>query len=134
MAAEIKCKKITGGRKHICLHMCMPIASNPPPLERGVKTGRRENPAINGPRDRTVCFMLSEPEKDGVDRLAFCMHLTRSGILANIVAEFVAAAEEGKKARAAEKTLTAYLNECRKAVKKRGAFADNTIAEMKGKP
>src|SRR5205823_5157867 len=84
-------KKLVACAKHICLHMCMPIASNPPPLKRGVKTGRRENPAINGPRDRTVCFMLSEPEKDSVDRLAFCMHLTRSGILANIVAEFVAA-------------------------------------------
>ena len=114
--------------------MCMPIASNPLPLERDVKTGRRENPAINGPRDRTVCFMLSEPEKDSVDRLAFCMHLTRSGILANIVAQFVAAAEGSKEGRAAEKALAAYLNECRKAVKKRGPFADKTIAEMKGKP
>jgi len=112
----------------------MPIASSAPPVERGVKTGRRENPAINGPRDRTVCFMLSEPEKDSVDHLALCMHLTRSGILANIVAEFVAAAQGIKEGRAAEKALTAYLSECRKAVKRRGPFADKTIAEMKGKP
>jgi hypothetical protein len=78
--------------------------------------------------------MLSEPEKDCVDRLAFCMNLTRSGILANIVVEFVAAAEGSKEGRAAEKALTAYLSECRTAVKKRGAFADKTIAEMKGEP
>jgi hypothetical protein len=112
----------------------MPIASEAPPEERGVKTGRRENPAIiNGPRDRTVCFMLSEPEKDSVDRLAFCMHLTRSGILANIVAEFVAAAKGSKEGQAAEKALTAFLSECRKAVKRRGPLADKTIAEMKGR-
>jgi len=112
----------------------MPIASRPSPLERGVKTGRRENPAINGPRDRTVCFMLSEPEKDSVDRLAFCMDLTRSGILANVVAQFVAATEGTKGGRAAEKALAAYLSECRQAVKKRGSVADKTIASMKGKP
>src|SRR5262245_43433377 len=114
--------------------MCMPIASSPPLVVRSIRTGRRENPTINGPRDRTVCFMLSEPEKDSVDRLAFCMHLTRSGILANIVAEFVAAAEGTKVGRSAERALTTYLSECRKAVKKRAAFADKTIAEMKGKP
>jgi len=112
----------------------MPIASSLSPLERGVKTGRRENPAINGPRDRTVCFMLSEPEKDSVDRLALCMDLTRSGILANVVVQFVAAAQGTKDGRAAEKALAAYLSECRKAVKKRGSFADKTIASMKGKP
>ncbi len=109
----------------------MPIASNLPPAEGGVKTGRRENPAINGPRDRTVCFMLSEAEKDSVDRLAFCMHLTRSGILANIIAEFVAAAEPTKQGRAADKKLSAYLTECRRAVTKRGAFADKTIKNYK---
>ena len=111
----------------------MPIASGPSALERGVKTGRRENPAINGPRDRTVCFMLSEPEKNSVDRVAFCMDLTRSGILANVVAQFVAATEGTKHGRAAEKALRGYLSECRKAVKKRGSFADKTIAPTKGK-
>src|SRR4029077_16654380 len=99
--------------------MCMHIASSASSLEHGVKTGRRENPAINGPRDRTVCFMLSEPEKDSVDRLAFCMDLTRSGILANVVVQFVAAAQGSKDGRAAEKALAAYLGECREAVKKR---------------
>lgn len=111
--------------------MCMPIASSSLPETGGIKTGRRENPAINGPRDRTVCFMLSEAEKDSVDRLAFCMHLTRSGILATVVEQFVTATEDTKTGRAAEKALTAYLKECRKAVLKRGAFADKTIASMK---
>jgi hypothetical protein len=111
----------------------MPIASSALPDLGDIKTGRRENPAINGPRDRTVCFMLSEAEKDSVDRLAFCMHLTRSGVLANVVSQFVIATEESKKGRAAEKALTAYLRECRKAVGNRGPFADKTIASMKGK-
>jgi hypothetical protein len=110
----------------------MPIASTASPLERGVKTGRRENPAINGPRDRTVCFMLSEPEKHLVDRLAFCVHLTRSGILAKIVTKFVAATEDSRKGRTAEEQLAAYLAECKQAVKKRGAFADKTLAPHEG--
>lgn len=104
-----------------------------PPSERGVKTGRRENPAVEEPRDKTVCFMLSESEKVAVDRLGICMHLTRSGVLARVVTEFVAAVENSPKGREAEKELIAYLAECRKAVKKRGAFADETIASMKGK-
>jgi len=82
------------------------------------------------PRDNTVCFMLSEGEKRAVDRLAFCIHLTRSGLLANIVTLFVTAAEDSKAGRIAAKELMAYLAECRGAVKKRGAFADETLAEM----
>jgi hypothetical protein len=110
----------------------MPIASTQLPIQGDIKTGRRENPAIDGPRDRTVSFMLSDPEKESVDRLAFCMHLTRSGILASVVTLFVTAAGEGSRARKAEKQLAAYVYECRKAVKKRGAFADKTIEAMKG--
>jgi hypothetical protein len=112
--------------------MCMPIASSLLKTESGIKTGRRENPAINGPRDQTVCFMLSNAEKDSVDRLAFCMQLTRSGVLANVVAHFVTATEGTRRGRAAEKALTAYLSECRKVVGERGAFADKRLASMKG--
>jgi hypothetical protein len=97
-----------------------------------IKTGRRENPAVDGPRDRTVCFMLSDREKLGVDRVAFCMNLTRSGILANVTSEFVTATGGEKTAQEAEKTLFRYLRECRKAVRERGAFADRIMASMKG--
>ena len=110
--------------------MGMPRKSIPSPTERGVKTGRREIPKMEQPRDNTVCFMLSEGEKLAVDRLAFCLHLTRSGVLARIVTEFVTAAEDSKAGRNAEKQLAAYLAECREAVKKRGTFADETLAEM----
>jgi len=114
--------------------MGMPIATDvPPPTERGVKTGRRENPTINGPRDRTVCFMLSEAEKEAVDRLALCMNLTRSGLLAKIVVDFVKATDASKEGRNAEKHVGAYLAECRAAAKKRGALADETLSAMKGK-
>lgn len=91
--------------------------------ERGVKTGRRENPAIDGPRDRTVCFMLSEGEKAAVDRVAFCINLTRSGLLAKIVSQFVEAAEGSPEGTAAEKGLLEYLEECRGAVQRRGELA-----------
>jgi hypothetical protein len=110
----------------------MHIASQTEPTQKSVKTGRRENPTINGPRDKPVCFMLSEQEKHAVDRVAFCMHLTRSGILANAVSMFVGAATTGRAAKKSEKQLHDYLTECRKAVKKRGAFADKTMKEMRG--
>jgi hypothetical protein len=110
----------------------MPIASFTQPPQGSVRTGRRENPSIDGPRDRTVCFMLSEREKESVDRLAFCVNLTRSGLLANIVAPFVVATEGGKDGKAAEKGLVAYLAECRRAVVQRGALADKEMQQMKG--
>lgn len=112
----------------------MHIASPASPSRESIKTGRRENPTIDGPRDKTVCFMLSEDEKRAVDRVAFCVHLTRSGLLAKIVASFIAATENGNAAKAAEKQLTACLKECRAAVAKRGAFADKTFASMKENP
>jgi hypothetical protein len=110
----------------------MPKKQNLSPTERGVKTGRRETPRMEHPRDNTVCFMLSEVEKEGVDRLAFCLHLTRSGVLAKIVTEFVTAVEDSKAGRNAEKQLTAYLAESRKAVKNRGEFATKTLQKIKG--
>ena len=60
-----------------------------------------------------------------MDRLAFCMNVTRSGVLANMVARFVTATEATKQGRASEKALAEYLTECRKAVNKggvRGAY------------
>lgn len=112
----------------------MPIAAEARPRTEHApkKTGRRANPAIDGPRDRTVCFMLSEAEKEAVDRLAFCMNLTRSGVLANVIAQFVAATGDKKAAKAAENALTKYMEECRQAVKARGDLADKTLASMKG--
>jgi hypothetical protein len=109
----------------------MNVATAPSPTAGNVKTGRRVNPAIDGPRDNTVCFMLSDGEKLSVDRLAFCMNITRSGLLAKIVAEFVTAAAGSKQGREAEKKLMAYLAECRKAVKKRGDLAASFIAPAK---
>jgi hypothetical protein len=111
--------------------MCM-VKTKTPLGELGVKTGRRGNPAIDGPRDQTVCFMLSDGEKLAVDRLAFCMNITRSGILANMVADFVVAAGGGREGGEAERKLLGYLAECRKAVKARGELAQKTIRPPEG--
>jgi hypothetical protein len=105
----------------------MNAATAAPAKTGSVKTGRRANPAIDGPRDKTVCFMLSDGEKLSVDRLAFCMNITRSGLLAKIVAEFVTASAGSKQGREAEKQLAAYLTECREAIKKRGELAASFI-------
>ena len=109
------------------------VAPSAPVIKR---TGRRENPTIDGPRTNTVCFMLSENEKLAVDRLAFCLNITRSGVLAKIVVDFVIASGEGKLGRESEKRLSAYLVECRNAVKKRGAMAAKFVAAPSpaGKP
>src|SRR5271169_3859055 len=106
--------------KHICCAIAMTSTMLSASCDEGVKTGRRPNPSIDGPRDNTVCFMVSDGEKLAVDRLAFCLNITRSGLLANIVAEFVAASSGAKSGRKAEKRLRAYLEDCRMAFKKRG--------------
>jgi hypothetical protein len=79
-----------------------------------------------------VCFMLSTGEKFSLDRLAFCMNLTRSGLLANVVANFVEATEGTKSGRDAAKRLQEYLIECRNAVSKRGDLATRALRELGG--
>ena len=98
-----------------------PVAGTEP------KTGRRPNPTIDGPRDQTICFMLSRGEKVTVDSLAYCMNITRSGLLAAIAADFVEASKGGWDGGKAERRLLAYLAECRKGFKKRGAEAAKWI-------
>jgi hypothetical protein len=111
----------------------MPKVAVLPSTEREVKTGRRANPAINGPRDKTVCFMLSEAERVDVDRLAFCLNLTRSGVLARIVATFTEAAGHTEKAHAAEKELSSYLTHCRQETERRGSLAEASIPSPEAK-
>ena len=118
--------------KHICLAIAMTTNMSIASSVGGVKTGRRPNPSIDGPRDNTVCFMLSDGEKLAVDRLAFCLNITRSGLLANIAAEFVAALPGSKSGREAERRLRAYLEDCRQAFKKRGEFAVKAVVAAKG--
>jgi len=91
------------------------------------KTGRRDNPSIDGPRDKTVCFMLSENEKLELDRLAYCLNLTRTGLLANIVAPFIASAKGGRAGNISKQDLDAYLSLCRTATKERGELAQRDV-------
>ena len=70
---------------------------------------------------------MSEAERVDVDRLAFCLNLTRSGELATIVARFLDASGEPEKAKGAEKDLRAYLAHCRKEGKMRSAPAADSI-------
>jgi hypothetical protein len=55
------------------------------------------------------------------------MQITRSGILAKVVSEFVSASASSKEGREAQKNLLAYLAECREGVKKRGDFAVKSV-------
>jgi hypothetical protein len=112
--------------------MSMTKTMTPIPAEPAVKTGRRN---LIEPRDRTLCFMLSESEKLDVDCLAFCINITRSGLLSKIVSDFILAAKDGEKMKKAEKDLLAYLAECREAAKtERWKMAEqkfSSIGELK---
>ena len=60
-----------------------------------IRSGRRLAVDIEEPRDRTVCFTLSESERVAVDALAARLSRTRSAVLTRIVNAFVADCEEG---------------------------------------
>lgn len=55
-----------------------------------IRSGRRLAADIDTPRDRTVCFMVSEDERQAIDELAGCLSRTRSSVLTKIVTAFVA--------------------------------------------
>jgi len=59
------------------------------PADR-IRSGRRLAVDIDAPRDRTVCFTVSEDERLAVDELAACLSRTRSSVLTKIVTAFVA--------------------------------------------
>ena len=85
---------------------------------------------MEDPRDKTLCFMLSENEKRDVDCLAGCMSITRSGLLAKIVSEFVLAATDTERMEESEEELLAYLAECRKAAKLRWKIMESKLAHL----
>lgn len=60
-----------------------------------IRSGRRLAVDIDAPRDRTVCFMVSEDERQAIDELAGCLSRTRSSVLTNIVNSFIADWSEG---------------------------------------
>lgn len=82
------------------------------------KTGRRPQGEIETPRDKTICFMVSEDEKVAVDRLGVATNHTRSATLAKIVTLFLESVE-GQEAtqEEAEEKLWIYIEECREKLK-----------------
>jgi len=64
--------------------------------EDRIRTGRRRFVDFDAaPRDRTVCFTVSDDERDSIDRLAALMGRTRSAVLTRIVTSFVADCSAG---------------------------------------
>lgn len=59
------------------------------------RSGRRLAVDIDAPRDRTVCFMVSEDERESIDDLSACLSRTRSSVLTRIVTAFVSDWNEG---------------------------------------
>ena len=82
------------------------------------KTGRRPQGEINTPRDKTICFMVSEDEKAAVDALGLATNRTRSATLAKMVTLFLGSVEGEEAARdKAEEELWIYIEECREKIK-----------------
>lgn len=64
-------------------------ARRDPKIEDRIRSGRRMAVDIDLPRDKTVCLMVSEDEREGIDALAASLNRTRSAVLARIVNAFV---------------------------------------------
>lgn len=60
-----------------------------------IRSGRRLAVDIDAPRDRTVCLMVSEDERQSIDELSACLSRTRSSVLTRIVTAFVADWNDG---------------------------------------
>jgi hypothetical protein len=59
------------------------------------RTGRRPVLAKAEPRNKTVCFTLSETEKLNLDKLCMSMNSTRSALISHLLVEFVDSAMSG---------------------------------------
>lgn len=94
----------------------MTATSAPTETEVSPRTGHRPGRDPDDPRNTTVCFMVSETERDMIDALGFCTNRRRSAILTQIVTTFIDGAKSGEGYIQARKDLLAFLKECRDAV------------------
>lgn len=81
-----------------------------------IRTGRRKAVDMDAPRDKTVCFMVSESEKTQIDLVGVGIKRTRSALLTRIVSTFVdgVMAEGEDQDHSAE--LVEFMRECREAM------------------
>jgi len=84
--------------------------------DKPVKTGRRLAVNIDSPRDRTVCFMVSEEEKQAIDEIGVVIGRTRSAVLTRIVTSFVSSAFDDSGSADIWDDLTKFRDECRIAL------------------
>lgn len=87
------------------------------------RTGRRSLLHKAEPRDKTVCFTLSERERLDLDKLCLSMNITRSGLLSNVVVSFVTAAMSGGDSSA----LLPWLEEATQAHEKYGEQTEKIV-------
>ncbi|MDD3181118.1 MAG: hypothetical protein PHQ04_12370 [Opitutaceae bacterium] len=88
-------------------------------VEATPRTGHRPGRDPEEPRNSTVCFMVSESEKELIDILGMCMNLRRSAILTHIVTAFLHGAIARKGKTRSKRELLDFLEECREAVDER---------------
>ncbi|MCA9067287.1 MAG: hypothetical protein KDA84_00080 [Planctomycetaceae bacterium] len=73
---------------------------------------------IDSPRDRTVCFMVSEEEREAIDEISLAIGRTRSAILTRIATGFVSAVYDGGAESESWSELRAFLADCERAISK----------------
>lgn len=101
------------------------------------KTGRRPTEERIAPRDKTICFMVSEEEKVAVDTMGVCMRLTRSAILAKIVSLYIESTDENKSEKdqkASENELLQFIEKGREALKKTPKWQKQLATKQNSKP
>jgi len=82
------------------------------------RTGRRRFVDMGiSPRNKTVCFMVSEEEKEAIDQIGFVLGRTRSAMLTQIVTGFTGAVFDADNFDERSKELVAYLEECRELIR-----------------
>ena len=81
-------------------------------------SGRRKAVDIDSPRDKTVCFMVSEEEKQSIDHLCVSLGKTRSSILTRIVTSFLCGVTDRDRAEDSIAELKQFLEESQTAFAK----------------
>lgn len=86
-------------------------------------TGHRRGLKPDEPRSSTVCFTLTETEKNSVDALSHCINLRRSAILTEIVTRFMSAAQSPR-GTAKRTALLDFLEDCQEQIQEKRAVFD----------
>jgi hypothetical protein len=106
----------------------MTAIPNQTEADEGPQTGHRPGRRPDEPRNSTVCFTVTEHERNTIDALSHCIHKRRSAILTEIVTRFMAAAQSPRGALK-RTALLDFLEECQEEIQTKRALFDSITGE-----